>query len=116
MGQCHDKYVLKEQDLKWFRENTELSEEYVKERYEHFIQNYPDGRIPKNEFINILKSAYTKGKRRSQVQAQGLEEYTFQTYDMNGDGCIDFTEFLRVMYILSDDSPQRKLELIFETF
>ena len=52
----------------------------------------------------------------SKIQAQGFENYAFKTYDLNGDGCIDFKEFLLVMYTLSDDPPRQKLELIFKTF
>ena len=46
----------------------------------------------------------------------GLEKYAFETYDIDGDGYIDFKEFLWVMYALSDESPRQKLELIFKTF
>ena len=46
----------------------------------------------------------------------GLEKYIFETYDRNGDGFVDFSEFLRVLYILSNDSPKEKLQLIFRAF
>merc|ERR1712020_391377 len=85
-------------------------------RYDQFVQNYPDGKIPKDAFISMLEGAYKSSKRMSKIQAQGYENYAFKTYDLNGDGCIDFKEFLWVMYTLSDDSPRQKLELIFKTF
>ena len=116
MGQVNGKYVLDEKDTKWFAENTELSEEDVMMRYDQFVQNYPDGKIPKDAFISMLESAYKSSKRMSKIQAQGYENYAFKTYDLNGDGCIDFKEFLWVMYTLSDDPPRQKLELIFKTF
>ena len=110
------KYVLGDKDLKWFATNTELSEDDVKTRYEHFVETYPDGKIPKPAFMNMLESSYKASKRMSKIQAQGLEKYAFQTYDQDGDGCINFKEFLWVMYVLSDDTPRQKLELIFGTF
>ena len=116
MGQVNGKYVLEQKDIKWFAQNTELSEEDVRLRYDHFVQNYPDGKIPKDAFIAMLEGAYSSSKRMSKIQAHGLENYAFKTYDLNGDGCIDFKEFLWVMYILSDDPPRQKLELIFKTF
>ena len=116
MGQVNGKYVLDDKDIKWFAENTELSEEDVVMRYDHFVQNYPDGKIPKEAFINMLEGAYKSSKRLSKIEAHGFENYSFKTYDLNGDGCIDFKEFLWVMYTLSDDSPRQKLELIFKTF
>ena len=93
MGQVNGKYVLEQKDIKWFAENTELSEEDVRLRYDHFVQNYPDGKIPKDAFIAMLEGAYSSSKRMSKIQAHGLENYAFKTYDLNGDGCIDFKEF-----------------------
>ena len=116
MGVVHGKYKLDDKDTEWFAKNTELSKEDVRTRYEHFVQNYPDGKIPKTAFVNMLQSAYKASKRRSKMEAQGFENYAFKTYDLDGDGCIDFKEFLRVIYTLSDDKPQQKLELIFKTF
>ena len=116
MGKVNGKYVLEEKDIKWFVENTELSEEDVMIKYNHFVHNYPDGRIPKDAFISMLESSYSSSKRLSKMQAHGFEHYSFKTYDMNGDGSIDFKEFLWVLYTLSDDNPRKKLELIFKTF
>ena len=110
------KYKLDSKDIKWFTKNTELSEDDVRRRYEQFVQNYPDGQIPKAEFVNMLQSAYKVSKRMSKIEAQGFENYAFKTYDINGDGCVDFKEFLRVIYTLSGDSHEQKLKLIFKTF
>lgn len=115
MGTVNGKYVLNEKDVKWFAENTALDEEDVRVRYERFVQNYPDGKIPKSVFIEMLQGSYKASKRKSRLQAHGFENYTFKTYDVNGDGCIDFKEFLWVMYTLSDDTPRDKLELIFRS-
>ena len=116
MGKANGKYILEEEDIQWFVENTELSKEDVMTKYDHFVHNYPDGKIPKDAFISMLESSYSSSKRLSKMQAHGLEHYSFKTYDMNGDGSIDFKEFLMVLYILSDDDPRKKLELIFKTF
>ena len=101
MGLSEGKYVLDNKELEWFSKNTELSKDDVKIRYEHFVQSYPDGKIPKSVFVNMLQSAYKASKRTSKMQAQGLEKYAYATYDRDGDGCIDFKEFLSVMYILN---------------
>ena len=116
MGQQNGRYVLDNKDVQWFANRTEMTEDDVVERYERFVKHHPNGTIPKTEFINLLESSYKASKRKSKVQAQGFENYTFKTYDVNGDGCIDFKEFLWVMYTLSDDTPRHKLELIFKTF
>ena len=116
MGQQNGRYVLDNKDVQWFANSTEMTEDDVVERYERFVKHHPTGTIPKTEFISMLQSSYKASKRKSKMQALGFENYTYKTYDVNGDGCIDFKEFLWVMYTLSDETPRHKLELIFKTF
>ena len=116
MGHANRKYHLSDKSLKWLAKNTELSEADVKARYEHFAKNYPNGKIPREEFTNILQGAFKASHRISKINARGFEDYIFDTFDVNGDGSIDFKEFLWVIYILSEDTPKQKLELIFHTF
>ena len=116
MGHANGKYHLDEKDVEWLKQNTQLSENEVRTRYDHFVKNYPNGKIPKEEFKNMLQGAFNASHRMSKINAQGYEDYIFNTFDMDGDGSIDFKEFLWVMYALSDDTPKQKLELIFHTF
>ena len=108
MGSSQGKYVLTEEDINWFANNTMIKKEDVKERYQQFIDKHPLGKIEKNEYINLIQECYGN--------TYGLEKYVFETYDRNGDGFVDFSEFLRVLYILSNDSPKEKLQLIFRAF
>ena len=108
MGSSQGKYVLTEEDINWFANNTMIKKEDVKERYQQFIDKHPLGKIEKSEYINMIQECYGN--------TYGLEKYIFETYDRNGDGFVDFSEFLKVIYILSNDSPKEKLQLIFRVF
>ena len=108
MGSSQGKYVLTEEDINWFANNTRIGKEDVKERYQQFIDKHPLGKIEKSEYINMIQECYGN--------TYGLEKYIYETYDRNGDGFVDFSEFLRVLYILSNDSPKEKLQLIFRAF
>ena len=108
MGSSQGKYVLTEEDINWFANNTMIKKEDVKERYQQFIDKHPLGKIEKSEYINMIQECYGN--------TYGLEKYIFETYDRNGDGFVDFSEFLKVLYILSNDSPKEKLQLIFRAF
>ena len=108
MGSSQGKYVLTDEDINWFANNTMIGKEDVKERYQQFIDKHPSGKIEKSEYINMIQECYGN--------TYGLEKYIFETYDRNGDGFVDFSEFLRVLYILSNDSPKEKLQLIFRAF
>jgi len=45
-----------------------------------------------------------------------LEKHIFRMYDSNGDGHIDFREFMIVLYIMSNGSPEANLKQIFRIF
>lgn len=42
-----------------------------------------------------------------------LEDFAFKLYDINGDGEIGFPEFLVMMTIMTDGSPETKISQIF---
>jgi len=45
-----------------------------------------------------------------------LEKHIFRMYDSNGDGFIDFQEFMIVLYVLSNGTPEANLKQIFRIF
>ena len=45
-----------------------------------------------------------------------LEKHVFRIYDTNGDGYIDFVEFMVVFYCLSEGSPEEVLQKLFRVF
>ena len=45
-----------------------------------------------------------------------LESHIFRMYDKNGDGHIDFREFMIVLYIMSNGTPEENLKQIFQIF
>ena len=45
-----------------------------------------------------------------------LEDHIFRMYDEDGDGIIDFKEFMMVLYIMSAGTPEENLGQIFRIF
>ena len=45
-----------------------------------------------------------------------LENHIFRMYDEDGDGYIDFKEFMMVLYIMSAGTPEENLGQIFRIF
>ena len=111
MGDSHSKYKLTDDDIWWFSKNTLMREQDVMARYQDFIQQHPTGKIPKAEFMNLMKACYGK-----KANHKGLEKYVYEIYDRDGDGFVDFKEFLKVIYILSEEPPRRKAHLLFRMY
>ena len=110
MGSLNSKYMLTMQDLHYISKHTGMSEHDIRVRFQQFRQNYPNGKIPKDEYISLLNSCYSK------TDVSQLEKYVLSAYDMDGDGWIDFKEFLLILYTLSGGTPEEKLGQIFRIF
>ena len=73
-------------------------------------QQYPDGRISKKEFRSMMGMCYPS------TNIAKLENHIFRMYDEDGDGVIDFKEFMMVLYIMSAGTPEENLGQIFRIF
>ena len=110
MGSSNGKYKLTLQDIHHLSTYSGLSEEDIQRRFQLFCKKYPKGKIPNEEYTSILKNCY------SQTNSAQLESHISRAYDMNGDGYIDFKEFLTVLYIFGGGEPREKLTQVFRIF
>lgn len=51
-----------------------------------------------------------------EVDVVRLEKHIFRLFDRDGDGTIDFKEFMVVLYIMSNGTPEENLKQIFKVF
>ena len=110
MGSSNGKYKLTTEDLHHLSMYSGRSEDDIKRRFEIFCIKYPKGKIPKEEYTALLKNCYR------QTNSAQLETHISRAYDMDGDGWIDFKEFLTVLYIFGGGTPQEKLTQVFRIF
>jgi len=110
MGCTNGKPVLSDEDLDFIANNTAASRDQVDEQYENFLGKHPAGKITKTDFRNMMQACFPDrdlGK---------IESHIFRMYDKNGDGHIDFREFMIVLYIMSNGTPEENLKQIFRIF
>ena len=110
MGCANGKQVLTDDDLNYIASHTAVSREEVDERYSNFLARHPDGKITKKEFRGMMQACYPG------ADTDKLEKHIFRMYDANGDGFIDFREFMLVLYVLSSGTPEANLKQIFRIF
>ena len=110
MGQLQGKYVLNKRDIEYLSKHTQMSKEEIQSRHDQFVLKHPDGKIPKDEFLSILRDCY------SDRDIKKLDDYVYRMYDKNKDDFVDFKEFTLVLYMLSSGSPEEKLLQIFDIF
>jgi len=110
MGCKNGKPVLREEDRKALAETSGLSEDEVGVKFDAFVKDHPDGKLRKKDFRDMMSQALPK------KDAGKLEKHVFRIYDTNGDGYIDFVEFMVVFYILSEGTPEEVLSKLFRVF
>jgi len=110
MGCAHASKILTNDDIEFIAKNTALSKDQVESRYQNFLKMHPDGRISRKSFHTMMKECYPG------ADTEKLERHIFRMYDSNKDGHIDFREFMIVLYIMSNGTPEENLKQIFRVF
>ena len=80
-------------------------------RFDAFIKHHPDGKINRKEFRSMITTCYP-----DMTNCKKLEKHIFRMYDTDGDGTIDFREFMVLLYIMSSGTPEENLGQIFRIF
>merc|ERR1712141_98694 len=110
MGCINGKQLLNEEDLNYIARNTAMDKEAVERQYQNFLQKHPDAQISRKSFHSMMKECYPG------TDTEKLERHIFRMYDTNKDGHIDFREFMIVLYVMSNGSPEDNLKQIFRVF
>merc|ERR1712215_663091 len=110
MGSKNGKPVLREEDIMALTKSSGLEEAQVKEFFDKFIVDYPNGKLKVKDFRETMLKALPK------KDANKMDKHVFRMYDNDSDGLIDFTEFMLVFHIMSDSSPEEVLVKIFRVF
>merc|ERR1712086_117453 len=104
------KPVLRPEDISALAKSSGLDETQVKQSFDAFVTEHPDGKMRPKDFREMMAKALPK------KDAGKMEKHVFGIYDTNNDGYIDFTEFMLIFFIMSDGSPQDVLKSIFRVF
>eukprot|EP00092_Neocalanus_flemingeri_P108929 GFUD01139932.1.p2 GENE.GFUD01139932.1~~GFUD01139932.1.p2 ORF type:complete len:167 (-),score=49.45 GFUD01139932.1:60-560(-) len=108
MGKHQSK--LKSDVLEDLRSVTQFNDAEITEWHNNFLKDFPTGVLTIEEF----KMMY--GKIFPRWDASLFAEHVFRSFDSNGDGSIDFRDFLCVISITSKVKMEDKLEWAFNMY
>jgi len=101
---------LREEDIAALSKSSGLDETQVKEAFNAFVAEHPNGKMKPKDFREMMSKALPK------KDASKMEKHVFRIYDANNDGYIDFTEFMLIFFIMSEGAPEEVLTKIFRVF
>jgi Ca2+-binding EF-hand superfamily protein len=108
------KRTLSETDLDYIVSHTAYKDrEALRAQFTNFLARHPDGYIGKKDFRGMMRACFPEKHGK---QMDTLEKRIFNMYDENRDGHISFSEFMVVMYVLSNGTPEDNLKQIFRIF
>ena len=84
--------------------NCLVTPEEIKHWYRGFMQDCPNGKLNKSEFTNLYGQFFPDGN------PEAFATVVFNLFDEDGNGSIDFSEFLMALSVTSRGKVDDKLE------
>lgn len=102
---------LSQEQIKRLCNSTKFTEKEIHAWYDKFSADFPEGVISKPAFIAMYTQMFPNG------DAEEFSEHIFRAYDADGNGEIDFDEFLQTLSVASKvGSVDEKLKWAFKMY
>jgi len=113
------KLKLSSGELKFITDNTSFTEDHIKEWHKGFMEDCPDGRMDREKMKQMFNSIMPKDDPNEANPGTSAEQFLdqlFRIFDKDGDGSIDFKEFMIATDMSSCGDPAEKLRWAFRMY
>ncbi|CAF0760993.1 unnamed protein product [Didymodactylos carnosus] len=103
---------LSERDVAFLSSQTGLSREEIYDWHLKFFQDNPDGRLDRFQF----RKFYQLLRDESPERLENICDHVFRAFDVDGNGFVEFGEFLLGFAICSRGDLKSRLDYAFECY
>lgn len=90
--------ILTQRDIDFLISQTGRSEDEIKDIFDEFIFNNPDGQLNQEEFTQL----YTRLRPEPTEMLEKISKFVFRAFDLDRNGTIDFNEFMVNRFYFND--------------
>lgn len=101
---------LREEDVEFLKSRTNYGEDTIREWYRSFKEDCPSGKVSRDKFAQMYKLLFNKG------DPGRFCHHVFRTFDADGNGFVDFKEFLLAVAVTSGGSVEERLRWTFRVY
>jgi hypothetical protein len=84
---------LSEADYTFLASQTGMNRQDIKQAFDKFNTNNPDGRLDRKEFVNL----YISLRPESPERLDEISEFVFRAFDTDKNGYLTFNEFMVII-------------------
>ncbi|CAF0984032.1 unnamed protein product [Adineta steineri] len=111
-SQQQNKWTLAERDITFLCSQTGLTAEEILQWHEKFFEDNPDGRLDRTEFRKLFRLFRQEPSER----LEDISDHIFRAFDVDGNGSVEFGEFLLGFAICSRGDLRSRLDYAFECY
>merc|ERR1719219_3205684 len=102
--------TLSQEDIEYLKINTKFDEQEIREWFKGFKVDCPDGELGKDKILDMYSMILPVGN------AKVFVDQIFRIFDKDGNGTIDFKEFMLATDMTASGTPEEKLRWAFKMY
>lgn len=101
---------LDQETLEMLQKKTRMSPRELKDWNKRFRKQFPDGKMSRRQFAAVYSDFFPGG------HSDAFADIVFNSFDANGDGAVNFTEFTCALGIINNGSVDEKINWAFDLY
>ena len=96
-----------DRNLDYLQIQTGQDENTIKEQYQRFKSEFPNGKLTRKDFLKVCKELFPT------ENGDEFCQHVFRAFDTDNNGFIDLKEFILAVNLTGDSSAEEKLKWVF---